>query len=223
MRVLLIEDNEQLSSLTTRGLTRHGFAVDCARNLGVAREFLALGSFDAIILDLGLPDGDGIDWLQGAPDDRPPVLVLSARNTVDERVLGLDSGADDYLVKPAEVEEIAARLRALIRRPGSRQTALLLRGNIQLNTDTRDVRVAGRSMLFGRKEVDLLEVLMRRNGVVARETIESAVYGLSDPVTPNALDALASRLRRRLADAGEENVLHTVRGVGYYLEERSPS
>lgn len=217
MRILLIEDNEQLASLAKEGLNRRGIAVDIAPNLRIAREFLALGSFDAIILDLGLPDGDGIDWLRVSADDRPPVLVLSARHTLDERVLGLDSGADDYLVKPAEVDEIAARLRALMRRPGARQAKLLSRGRIELDTDTREVRVADHAVFLGRKETDLLEALMRRKGVVSREAIEAAVYGLSDAVTPNALEALASRLRRRLADAGENDVLHTVRGVGYYL------
>lgn len=217
MRILLIEDNEQLSALTEEGLNRCGIAVDVAPNLGIAREFLALGSFDAIILDLGLPDGDGIDWLKASSDDRPPVLVLTARHTLDERVLGLDSGADDYLVKPAEVDEIAARLRALTRRPKWRQVSLLSRGRIELDTDTREVRVSDHAVPLGRKETDLLEALMRRKGVVSREAIEAAVYGLSDAVTPNALEALASRLRRRLADAGENDVLHTVRGVGYYL------
>ena len=117
MRVLLIEDNADFASLLTEGLTKRSISSEHAATLRDADLFLASNAYDAIILDLGLPDGDGVDWLNALPQNRPPVLILSARGALTERVLGLDSGADDYLVKPAEVDEIAARLRALLRRP----------------------------------------------------------------------------------------------------------
>ena len=224
MRTLIIEDNAELARLLAERLGARGIDSDIAGGVTEADDHMAVGRFDAIMLDLGLPDGDGIDWLRGLPADRPPVLILSARSTLDDRVIGLDTGADDYLVKPAEVEEIAARLRALVRRPGRRDPVVLQVGNVTFDTTSRQAEVDGRILAIGRKEADFLEILLRNAGkVVPRERLEGSLYSASDPVTPNALEAVASRLRRRFAEAGEDDILHTVRGVGYFFGRRTSS
>jgi two-component system response regulator QseB len=217
MRVLLIEDNEQLSLLMIERLSTRGILVDSTNSIKEANSYFNASKYDAIVLDLGLPDGDGITWLKSLPLDRPPILILSARSSLDDRLVGLDTGADDYLVKPAQIDEIAARLRALQRRPGARSPTVLSNGKITLNPQTREVHIDHELVQLGKKEFLFLEVLMRRVGsVVARESLESVIYSM-EPVTPNALEAIASRLRRRLSAGGLDNVLHTVRGVGYYL------
>ena len=222
MRTLIVEDNAELARLLAERLNARGIDSDIAGSIGEANDYMAVGQFDTIMLDLGLPDGDGIDWLRGLPSDRPPVLILSARSTLDDRVTGLDTGADDYLVKPAEVDEIAARLRALVRRPGHRDPVVLRVGRVAFDTTSRQAEVDGHRLAIGRKEADFLEILLRHAGkVVPRERLEGVLYSTSDPVTPNALEAVASRLRRRFAEAGEDDILHTVRGVGYFFGTRS--
>jgi two-component system response regulator QseB len=219
MRVLIIEDNTDFASLLAEGLDKRSISSEHAPDLETAELCLSSNAYDAVILDLGLPDGDGVDWLNGLGEDRPPVLILSARGALTERILGLDSGADDYLVKPAEVDEIAARLRALLRRPGSREPIVLRAGDLTFDTVSREVRYGGAPVSLGRKETEFLELLMKRAGkVVSRESIEGVLYGLDEAVTPNALEALASRVRRRLSEAGVADILHTVRGVGYFIE-----
>lgn len=219
MRVLIVEDNQQLSQLVADRLAVRGFSSDVANSLNEANDLMSVGIYDAILLDLGLPDGDGLAWLSGLKSDRPPVLILTARGTLQDKVSGLDSGADDYLVKPAEAEEIAARLRAISRRPGPRNDTQLEVGPFKYDASGRQFIVNERLVPLGAKEAGMIELLLRNVGrVVARERIEAAIYGPMDAVTPNALDAIASRLRRRISDAGIDNALHTVRGVGYYLE-----
>lgn len=218
MRVLLVEDNKQLSFLMAERLALRGIFVDSTNSLQEANSYLLVSKYDVIILDLGLPDGDGISWLKTLPLDKPPVLILSARSTLEDRVIGLDEGADDYLVKPAQIDEIAARLRALVRRPGVRDPIVLSNAGIRLNPQSREVYINDQIVSLGKREFVFLETLMRRAGsVVSRESLEAVIYSM-EPVTPNALEAIASRLRRRLLEAGEDNILHTVRGVGYYLK-----
>lgn len=218
MRILLVEDNKQISALMTERLALRGIEADRAHSLQSADDFMSVGQFDAIILDLGLPDGDGLTWLDGLAEDRPPILILSARSTLDDRIAGLNKGADDYLVKPADIEEIAARLRALLRRPGTREPLIYKSGNISLNPQTRDVLVSEKLFSLSPKEFDFLNIVLRKSGqVVPRDVLEGVLYSAVDPVTPNALEAIASRLRRKLSKAGEDDILHTVRGVGYYL------
>ncbi|WP_338467855.1 response regulator transcription factor [Novosphingobium sp. ZN18A2] len=223
MRILIVEDNERIAKLTGAGLAAAGFAVDLAPDLASADDALRLAQFDALVLDLGLPDGDGLEWLRARRRAHtiPPALVLTARGALDDRVAGLDAGADDYLVKPFEVAEAAARLRALLRRPGTRSDVELEIGPLRFDTNRRDCVVDGKRLDLARREADLLELLMRKAGsVVRRQAIEDALYSFDAAVTPNAVEATVSRLRRKLDQAGCGDMLHTVRGVGYLLEER---
>lgn len=223
MRVLIVEDNVRLAGLLAEALGRSGIVCDHATSLDGAEAALDLARFDALLLDLGLPDGDGRTWLQRrrAAGLALPVLVLTARSGLDDRVAGLDAGADDYLVKPAEAAEIAARLRALLRRPGPRASAVIEVGPLAFDTATRQASIAGTRLDLARREADLLELLMRGAGsVVRRSQIENALYNFDEAVSPNAVDAAASRLRRRLEEKGLGAMLHTIRGLGYLLEDR---
>ncbi|MCO5792085.1 MAG: response regulator transcription factor [Blastomonas sp.] len=220
MRLLIVEDNERLAGLIAQGLGRRGFSCDIAPDLSTADACLASAAFDAVILDLGLPDGDGMAWLQRQRSLRQliPALMLTARGGLEDRIAGLDSGADDYLVKPVDIEELAARVRALLRRPGPRAATLLDAGPLTFDPVSREARCDERVLDLSRREADLLELLMRRLGtVVVRDTIETTLYSFNEPVTPNAVEAIVSRLRRKLDEAGLAGQLHTVRGVGYML------
>jgi DNA-binding response OmpR family regulator/signal transduction histidine kinase len=218
MRILVIEDNERLARLVVDGLQRRGFSCDTALSLSGADDAMTSATYDAIILDLGLPDGDGIDWLMAARRYReiPPAIVQTARGALEDRVQGLDAGADDYVVKPVDVEELAARLRALLRRPGIRAQTIVQVGTLRFDAARRIAHVGDHEMELSRREADLLELLMRRAGtVVRREVIENALYNFNEPVTPNAVEAAISRLRRKLEDAQVRGALQTIRGWLY--------
>jgi DNA-binding response OmpR family regulator len=220
MRLLLVEDNPQLGELVTAGLTREGFAVDWRRDVEAALEARALAAYDAILLDLGLPDHDGLELLKRLrrEGDSTPVLVLTARGELGDRVRGLDLGADDYVVKPFDVSEVAARCRALLRRPGACLGVVLTCGNVSLDTATRTVTVDGAAVAVSPREAALLEHLLRRSGnVVPRPSLEDQLYAMDAEVTPNALEVAVSRLRKRLLAAGADVALRTVHGVGYAL------
>lgn len=222
MRILVIEDNDRLLKLMADGLQSRGFVCDTAGCLAEAESALRNAAYDALILDLGLPDGDGVVWLNGQRRCRQliPALILTARGSLENRIEGLDAGADDYVVKPVDLEEIAARLRALLRRPGPRALKMLEAGALRFDTAGRTATVAGRSIDLSRKEGDLLELLMRRLGmVVQRHVIEETLYSFNEPVTPNAVEAIISRLRRKLDVDIALIQLVTIRGVGYLLQE----
>ncbi|MBN8829222.1 MAG: response regulator transcription factor [Sphingomonadales bacterium] len=222
MRVLVVEDNQRLAKLVADGLQRRGFSCDIAHCLADADDAMAGASYDAIVLDLGLPDGDGLEWLAKRRHYRqvPPAIIQTARGALEDRVAGLDAGADDYVVKPVEIDELAARIRALLRRPGARAPTVLEAGALQFDTTSRTAHCAGRELELSRREADLLELLLRRAGsVVHRKVIEDALYNFSEPVTPNAVEAAISRLRRKLEEAGARGALHTIRGIGYMLRE----
>lgn len=223
MRLLIVEDEPRIAELVRAGLTRAGFTVDTAAKAVDATAALEIGSYDAAILDLGLPDGDGIDVLSGARSAgiAIPFLLLTARDTVDDRVLGLNAGADDYLVKPFAMDELIARTKALLRRPGLALGVMLEAGNIQFDTVGREVRVAGNVLPLPRRELDVLEHLIRRAGrVVPKTVLEDKLYGMDDELESNAIPVHVSHLRRKLVAAGATPEIHTVRGVGYLLEER---
>ncbi|HVC51965.1 MAG TPA: response regulator transcription factor [Stellaceae bacterium] len=222
MRLLLVEDNERLADLLKQGLAAAGFAVDVLATAADATTALRTGHRDAVILDLGLPDADGIEVLTEMRErgDATPVLVLTARGSVRDRVCGLQSGADDYLVKPFALEELVARLQALMRRPGHLLGIALRLGNITLDTVARQVFVGGSPVAFSAREVAVLEHLLRRSGrVVPKNLLETSLYGQSQEVGSNAVEVYVHRVRRHLADIGASVQVHTVRGVGYLIAE----
>jgi DNA-binding response OmpR family regulator len=225
MRLLLVEDNDRLAHFLKKGLDVEGFAVDHVGLIDEAEAALAAMRFDAILLDLGLPDGDGIDLLRRlrAKGDITPILVTTARGDLGDRLKGLDGGADDYLIKPFEIAELAARLRALLRRPGAVMSREIELGNLRFDAESRTATVEGRALALGRRETDLLEALIRRSGrAIAKSALEDTIYGLVGEVEPNALEVLVSRLRRRLAEAGATAQIHTLRGIGYLMADGAP-
>jgi DNA-binding response OmpR family regulator len=225
MRLLIVEDETRIAELVEEALARAGFAVDAVHTYTDARAALETTSYDAAIVDLGLPDGDGLSLLGELRGRRnlTPVLVLTARDAVEDRVRGLDSGADDYLVKPFAVTELIARTKALLRRPGGALGVILSAGNVSFDTIERDVRVGGVSLILPRRESAILENLMRRLGrVVPKPILEEKLYGLDDEPGSNTIPVHVHHLRRKLLDAGSTAEIHTVRGVGYMLTEGSP-
>ena len=222
MRILVVEDNVRMGDLIAQGLRERGYACDLARDLGGAEDALAVGRFDLLVLDLGLPDGDGLEWLRTrSRSSDPPTLILTARDGLQDRVLGLDAGADDYLAKPFAMDELAARVRAILRRPGARQNSVIEAGGLGFDPVSQTARLGDTVIELTRRELLLFELLLRRAGqVVPRGQIEDALYAFDEPVTPNAIEAVVSRLRRKLEDASCAGRLHTIRGVGYHLSER---
>lgn len=223
MRLLVVEDEGRIAELVRSALTRAGFTVDAFSTAGDAIAALEIGSYDAAILDLGLPDGDGLEVLTKARQmgNAIPVLLLTARDTVDDRVLGLNAGADDYLVKPFAMDELIARTKALLRRPGLALGVMLEVGNVEFDTVGREARVAGKPLTLPRRELDVLEHLLRRAGrVVPKTVLEDRLYGLDDELDSNAIPVHVSHLRRKLTIAGATPEIHTIRGVGYLLEEK---
>ncbi len=224
MRLLLIEDNQRLADYLATALRNRGFAVDLVANTTDAESALAATLYDTLLLDLGLPDRDGLDWLveQRRGQMTRPVLVLTARDSLEDLVAGLNQGADDYLRKPFEVDELIARVRALLRRPGAALGVKLTAGNVSFDTSDREVTVNGVAIEFGRREMDGLELLMRRAGrVVPKSAIEDAIYSFGEDLASNAIEVLVHRIRRRLQDAGADMHIHTLRGVGYVLTDKA--
>ncbi len=220
MRLLLIEDNARLGALVVDGLGQDGFVVDWCETLEDGLEARGLAAYDLILLDLGLPDGDGLDLVRRLRRHRDsvPILILTARGGLGERIAGLDVGADDYLVKPFDIAELAARCRALLRRPGACLGVVLQAGNVALDTTNRSLQVAGAPVAMPPRELALLEHLLRRAGqVVAKTLLEDQLYALDAEVSPNALEVAVSRLRKRLAAANADLTLRTAHGVGYAL------
>lgn len=220
MRLLVVEDEARIAEIVRAALLRDGFAVDVLGLCADAREALATTSYDAAILDLGLPDGDGLRLLKElrGKGNSLPVLVLTARDAVEHRVVGLDAGADDYLIKPFAMAELIARTKALLRRPGGALGATLKSGNLVLDTIGRDVRVDDKGLVLTRREIAILEHLMRRAGrVVPKAVLEEKLYGLDDELESNAIPVHVHHLRRKLIDHGATVEIHTVRGVGYLL------
>jgi DNA-binding response OmpR family regulator len=222
MRILLVEDNADLAQLVAKGLNSGGFVADAVASAGDARHALKTTRYSAVVLDLGLPDDDGLSVLRElrARQDPTPVLLLTARGSVQDRVIGLRSGADDYLVKPFALEELIARLQALMRRPGEFLAQSLRVGNLALDTETHQAFVDGQSQVFSAREAAVLEILMRRTGrVVPKKFVEDHLFGLSSEVGSNAVEVYVHRLRKQLTEAGARVQIHTIRGVGYLIGE----
>ena len=221
MRVLLIEDEARLAESIARGLRQAAHAVDVADRLSTAREKLEIERYDAVILDVNLPDGSGFGLAAELRKRAVPVpiLMLTARDSVEDRVAGLDSGADDYLVKPFAFTELLARLRALQRRsPDSKPTALQI-DNLTLDPATRLVTRAGRMIDLTTTEFALLDYLARHVGeVCGRAAISAAVWDENYDPFSNIIDVYVSRLRRKIDQPGQVTLIHTVRGAGYTLD-----
>ena len=220
VRLLVVEDEVRIAEILRSALSRSGFAVDAVGLCEDARAALAVNPYDAVILDLGLPDGDGLRLLKDmrAQGNAVPVLVLTARDAVEHRVAGLDTGADDYLIKPFAMSEVIARIKALLRRPEGALGALLKSGNIAFDTIGRDLRIGQTVLVLPRRESAILEHLMRRAGrVVPKTVLEEKLYGIDDELGSNAIPVHVHHLRRKLMDRGATVEIHTVRGVGYLL------
>jgi len=219
---LVVEDEARIAEILKGALTKAGFAVDTACSCADAREALSLNPYDIAVLDLGLPDGDGMNLLSEvrSAGNQIPILVLTARDAVEDRVGGLDAGADDYLVKPFAMTELIARAKALLRRPGGALGTALSAGNLIFDSIGRDVQIAGRSLSLPRREAAILEHLMRRlDRVVPKALLEEKLYGFDDELESNAIPVHIHHLRRRLADGRATVEIHTVRGIGYILTE----
>ena len=224
MRVLIVEDNASLASLISARLDRSGIESD--RAISVADATRALGSlnYDAVVLDLGLTDGDGLTLLSDMrrSGNSTPVLITTARHGLEDRVRGLRQGADDYLPKPFSVEELLARLQALMRRPSRFIGPILRAGNIAFDTQLRQMNVADRVVPTRLREALVLELLIRGLGaVVKRGHIEDQLFGLEGQPDSNTVDVYIHRLRRQLTDVGATVAIHTIRGVGYMMTEVS--
>ncbi|ONM43086.1 two-component system response regulator [Halopseudomonas pachastrellae] len=224
MKLLIVEDHPSLRDLLARHLRRSGFVVDAAEDGKAALAMLELSQYDAMLLDLGLPDMDGLQLLSLRSRSRNPhlpCLILTARDALHSRIAGLDAGADDYLLKPFEMGELEARLRAVLRRAGPRPDTRLYIGNLSFCEQHRDVQVDARPLVLPKRELALLEELLRSAPrVVVKDHLEERLYALDQAVTPNAIEAAVSRLRRKLAKAGADASIETLRGLGYRLTQR---
>jgi two-component system, OmpR family, response regulator MprA len=218
-RVLVVEDDDEIAQVLQRSLRLDGYDVRIAGDGEAALDQAAAYHPDLVILDLGLPKLDGIEVARRlrAADD-VPILMLTARDAVESRVEGLDSGADDYLVKPFERQELLARLRALLRRRPPRGSASLVVGDLALNPDTHEVIRGGRAVELTQREFELLEYLMRNERIVVpRQRLLEEVWGYDPFATTNTIEVFVSNLRRKLEAGGEARLLHTIRGAGYVL------
>jgi two-component system, OmpR family, response regulator MprA len=222
-RVLVVEDDTDIAGVLRRSLGMAGYEVRVAGDGEAALEESAVFEPDAVVLDLGLPKLDGVEVCRRLRQGGDvPILMLTARDAVDSRVEGLDSGADDYIVKPFERDELLARLRAMLRRRPPRGSAYLVVGDMRLNPATRQVTRGEREVELTSREFELLEHLMRNERlVVSRQALLDEVWGYHPFAETNTVDVFVSNLRRKLEADGEPRLLHTVRGSGYVLKEAS--
>jgi DNA-binding response OmpR family regulator len=221
MRLLLAEDELALGELVRGNLSRAGFTVDRCGTLDETRAALATVDYALLLLDLRMPDGDGLDLLRElrSRQSTVPVIVATARGSLFNRVAGLNEGADDYIVKPFAFDELEARVRALLRRSNGDATAFLGVANLRMAASGASVTVDGVTLILSRSELKILTRLVRSQGrVVLREDLENDLYAFGSETTPNALDAHMHRLRKRLAQAHAEVAIVTVRGVGYLMK-----
>ncbi|HEU5423488.1 MAG TPA: response regulator transcription factor [Nitrolancea sp.] len=220
MRILVVEDNRRLSVGLKRCLEAEGYAVDCAYDGTEGLDYAEAAPYDAIVLDLMLPGRDGVEVcrvlrLRGYA---APILMLTARDAVEDRVRGLDSGADDYLVKPFALEELHARLRALLRRQLPQRGGSIVLGDLEVDPATHGVARAGRPVVLTAREFALLELFVRHpNQIITREMAESHIWSYDYEGTSNVVDVYVRRLRRKLDDPFAHRLIVTVRGVGYRL------
>lgn len=219
MRLLLIEDDPMIGKSIRDGLRREGYSVDWVRDGWAGEQSVNTEAYDMLILDLGLPRKDGLAVLSSirAAGQLMPVLIITARSEVDDRVMGLDAGADDYLVKPFSMPELSARVRALLRRSFGRADTTLHAGELELNPQTREVRLEGKSVALSQRELALLEHLMQRPGaIVSKTSLEGSIYAWGEEVESNTIEVHISNLRKKL---GADRII-TIRGVGYRIDPK---
>lgn len=231
MRILVVEDDTAIADALQVSLKLAGHAVDVCGTLALAWAALRAEPFDALLLDLGLPDGDGVRLLNQVRSARPqpggtlpradmPVLIMTARDGVDQRVAGLDGGADDYLVKPFDTQELLARIRAMARRSTGRASAMLLCCDLEIDPATRTVTRAGQPVSLGTKEFTLLQTLVEaRPQVLSKARLEAALYGFGESLESNAIEVHVHHLRRKLG----AHLIQTMRGVGYFVPRDKPA
>lgn len=224
MRALVVEDDPGIASGLSDSLRRAGYAVDVCGSLARAWAALSVEPFDVMLLDLGLPDGEGLDLLARVrrtpalsgqcPHPDMPVLIMTARDGVSDRISGLDSDADDYIVKPFDANELLARLRAMLRRASGRSRPVIEHGDLVVDPAAHTVERAGQSVVLGGKEFALLLALLQaRPQVLSKSRLESALYGFDESLDSNAIEVHVHHLRRKLG----ESLIKTVRGVGYFI------
>lgn len=224
MRILLIEDDLPLAEGVRQGLRRHGHAVDTVHDVAGALQLLGGDDWELVLLDLGLPGGDGLSLLRNLREraSRMPVIVLTARDGLDDRVRGLDAGADDYLVKPFEMNELLARIRAVSRRSGELSTVRQSLGPLQLDAASRRFSLNDTELMLPPREFGLLELLLQRQGrVVSKNQIQKQLAGWSEELSDTAIEISIHRLRKRLD--GTALRLRTLRGFGYLLDFEQPA
>jgi DNA-binding response OmpR family regulator len=218
MRILLVEDDNMIGQSLRQALTDHGLTVDWVKDGVLAQDALTRGGYAAVLLDLGLPRRSGLEVLRRARQDgnRTPMLVLTARDGVDDRVTGLDCGADDYLVKPFELRELLARIRAIIRRFGGHAQSIIGTAETQLDLSSRELTHRGVSMQLSAKEFRLMHALLERPGaILSRSQIEERLYGWGEEVSSNAVEVLIHGVRRKLG----ADVIRNVRGLGWRVSK----
>lgn len=224
MRILLVEDNTRLRAIVGQAFTGNGFVVDAAECAADAEAAIQAVPYQAVILDLGLPDRDGmtvLSFIRGKALNMP-VLVLTSRDGKQAVIDGLNRGADDYLTKPFDMDELIARIRVLLRRPGHALSGTLSEENVEFDTVERRVRVNGAEIPFSRRELTALEQFMRcGNRLIAKAEIEDSLYGFGDEVDSNAVEVLIHRIRKKLSMAGASLEIHNLRGVGYMLSRKA--
>ncbi len=221
MRMLLVEDDRMIGEAVQTALRQDGYAVDWVRNADSADTALAAGSYDLVLLDLGLPGRDGLSLLRAvrARKDATPVLVITARDAVENRIAGLDAGADDYLVKPFDLDELAARIRALLRRSAGRAEAVIEHLGVRIEPATRTVSRDGAPVTLSPREYAVLEALLLRPGaVLSRAQLEDRLYGWDDAVGSNAVEVYIHGLRRKLG----RDFIRNLRGVGWFVPAATP-
>ena len=224
MRLLIVEDDADLAAALTRAFAARSYATDHAATVADAELLIESRTYAAVILDLGLPDEDGLSLLKRmrSRKDPLPVLVVTARGDIHQRIDGLDAGADDYVAKPFAFDELHARLNAVLRRKGGYLERLLSLGNVSLDLETREAMVGEVNIGVSAREAELLELFLRRaNRVLPRSVAEDQLFGANDDLGSNAIEVYIHRLRSRLKDHGATVQVDTVRGVGYILRAKS--
>ena len=222
MRILVVEDNVQLNELVVKKLKSENYSVDACLRGDDALDYIAGGEYDALILDIMLPRASGLDVLRAMREknDKTPVLLLTARDSVADRVGGLDAGADDYMIKPFAFDELMARVRALIRRGTNAASDVFTAADLSVDCASRKVARGGREIELSAREFAILEYLIRNKGIVlSRHTIGSHIWNYDYEGESNIIDVYIRNLRRKMDDAEETKLIHTVRGAGYVLRE----